>query len=209
MLQHSEGDHLKARLVFRFKDGSLYDDNVVFSQKGTFRILTEHLIEKGPSFKQASDTFLDTTTGEVKVQSTDEKGKQENRQDKVEMPADLVNGILSLVVKNIKPGVPQTLSMLVTTPKPRIVKLNVATDGEEPVYGGGVRVSAIRYRVKIDIGGVAGVAAKILGKQPADMLFWILKSDVPGFLKMRGQLYQDGPIWQMELSTPTWPKSSD
>jgi hypothetical protein len=32
---------------------------------------------------------------------------------------------------------------------------------------------------------------------------------VPEFLKMQGQLYQDGPIWQMELATPAWPKAAD
>lgn len=28
-----------SRLLFRFKDGSIYDDSTVFSQRGTFRLL--------------------------------------------------------------------------------------------------------------------------------------------------------------------------
>jgi hypothetical protein len=39
-----------SRVFFRFKDGSMYDDTAIFSQRGSFRLLSDHLVEKGPSF---------------------------------------------------------------------------------------------------------------------------------------------------------------
>jgi hypothetical protein len=44
------GDRVSRRLVFHFKDGSIQDESVVFSQRGTFRLLSDHLIQKGPAF---------------------------------------------------------------------------------------------------------------------------------------------------------------
>jgi hypothetical protein len=41
---------------FRFKDGSVYDDTTIFSQRGTFRVLSDHLVQRGPSFKQPLET---------------------------------------------------------------------------------------------------------------------------------------------------------
>src|SRR5712675_268863 len=52
MTQDARGDRVTDHLIFRFKDGSIYEDTTVFSQSGTFRLLSDHLIQKGPSFKQ-------------------------------------------------------------------------------------------------------------------------------------------------------------
>src|SRR4051812_15719019 len=50
--QIAEGNRVNSRLIFRFKDGSVYDDTTIFSQRGTFRLLSDHLVQRGPSFKQ-------------------------------------------------------------------------------------------------------------------------------------------------------------
>src|SRR5882757_10278264 len=44
MTQIAEGDRVTSRLIFRFKDGSVYDDTTVFSQRGAFRVLSDHLV---------------------------------------------------------------------------------------------------------------------------------------------------------------------
>jgi hypothetical protein len=46
--QNARGDRVTDHLTFRFKDGSTYEDTTVFSQRGTFRLLSDHLIQKGP-----------------------------------------------------------------------------------------------------------------------------------------------------------------
>src|SRR5215471_18174426 len=75
LIQNAHGDRVTSRLVFRFLDGSLRDETAVYSQRGTFRLLQDHLIQKGPSFPQELDMTLDTTSGKVAVRYTDE-GKE-------------------------------------------------------------------------------------------------------------------------------------
>src|SRR6058998_4365819 len=55
MTQDARGDRVTTNLIFRFKDGSIYADTTIFSQRGTFRLVSDHLIQKGPSFKQPMD----------------------------------------------------------------------------------------------------------------------------------------------------------
>jgi hypothetical protein len=101
-----------------------------------------------------------------------------------------------------------TLSMLVSTPKPRVVKLNISPSGQESFLVGGAAAKATHYIMKIDIGGIAGVAAKVVGKQPPPLNFWIAAGTAPVFLKSEGPLYEDGPLWRIELASPVWPKSA-
>src|SRR6266571_9267079 len=76
MTQDAQGDRVTNHLIFRFKDGSIYEDTTVFSQRGTFRLLSDHLSLRGSSFKQPVDTWIDASTGEVKVRYTEHKGKE-------------------------------------------------------------------------------------------------------------------------------------
>src|SRR6266542_4779239 len=46
MSQVAEGDRITSRLIFRFKDGSLYDDTTIFTQRGAFRLLSDHLVQR-------------------------------------------------------------------------------------------------------------------------------------------------------------------
>src|SRR6478672_2069099 len=50
LIQNARGDRVTSRLVFHFKDGSLSDETAVFSQRGHFRLLSDHLVQKGPAF---------------------------------------------------------------------------------------------------------------------------------------------------------------
>src|SRR5262245_43589301 len=43
-------DRVTARLVFRFKDGSLHDQTTVYSQRRQIQLISDRLIQKGPSF---------------------------------------------------------------------------------------------------------------------------------------------------------------
>jgi hypothetical protein len=43
-----------SRLTFRFKDESLHDAIAVFSQADQFRLLTDHLVQKGPPFPRST-----------------------------------------------------------------------------------------------------------------------------------------------------------
>src|SRR4051794_24117887 len=50
LMQNARGARVTSRLVFRFKDGSLHDETAVFAQRQSFRLLTDHVVQKGPSF---------------------------------------------------------------------------------------------------------------------------------------------------------------
>src|SRR5258706_15494659 len=50
MTQVPEGDRVTSRLISRFKDGAVYDDTTLFSQRGAFRALSAHFVQRVPSF---------------------------------------------------------------------------------------------------------------------------------------------------------------
>ncbi len=48
LIQNVSGARVTSRLVFRFKDGSTHDEEAVFSQQQDFRLIRDHLVQKGP-----------------------------------------------------------------------------------------------------------------------------------------------------------------
>lgn len=56
------------------------------------------------------------------------------------LPPDIANGLLFTLVKHIQPNVPQTtVSMVATTPKPRVIKLENLPEGEKAVTSGNTK----------------------------------------------------------------------
>jgi hypothetical protein len=206
LIQTSVKDRVTSHLVFRFKDGSLRDERAVFSQSGSFRLLAYHLIQKGPAFDRPMETAFDSSSGLVNVTYTEHDGKQKVATDHVKLPPDVANGIIFTLMKNILPGEPLTMvSMVATTPKPRLVKLAITPHSEEPFFVVGSKRMAIHYVLKVEIGGFAGAIAPLMGKQPPDIHIWILGGEAPAFVKMEGPLYYGGPAWRIELASPVWP----
>jgi hypothetical protein len=98
--------------------------------------------------------------------------------------------------------------MVAAPPKPRLVKLAVRPLGEDFFFIAGSKRKAMHYAVKVEIGGVAGVLAPLVGKQPPESDVWILEGEAPAFLKFEGPLYEGGPIWRIEPTNPTWPDAN-
>src|SRR6059058_6689182 len=94
MTQDARGDRVTDHLTFRFKDGSVYEYTTIFSQHGTFRLLSDHLIEKGPSFKAPLDATLDVSAGKVTVRYKDDSGKEKVITQQLDLPPDVANGLL-------------------------------------------------------------------------------------------------------------------
>ena len=206
LIQNSRGNRVTTELGFRFKDGSVHQETSVFSQRGTFHLLTYRLVQNGPAFKRPMEMFLNVSTGQVTIQYKDDDGQEKTIMERLKLPADLANGIVPTLLGNIDPKTPKTtLSMLVATPKPRLVKLELSPVGEDSFTVGGSASKAIRYTVKVEIGGIAGVIAPIIGKQPPDTHVWMLYGNAPAFLKSEGPLFPDGPVWRIELVSPVWP----
>jgi hypothetical protein len=209
LIQNAKGNTVTSELGFRFKDGSVHQETSQFSQRRTFQLLTYRLVQKGPAFKRPMDMSVTVSTGQVTIRYTDDDGKEKTIAERLDLPADLANGIVSTLLADIDPRTPQTtLSMLVATPKPRLVKLDISPVSEDSFTAGGSAAKAIRYRVKVDITGISGLIAPIIGKQPPDTHIWMVYGKAPGFLKSEGPLFQDGPVWRIELASPVWPKTS-
>ena len=201
------GNRVTTELTFHFKDGSIHEETSVFSQRRTFQLLTYHLVQKGRAFKRPTDMSLNASTGQVTVHYTDDDGKEKTITDRLKLPADVANGFVTVLLSDIDPKAPKTtLSMVVATPKPRLVKLEISPQGEDLFSVGGSARKAMRYAIKVDIGGISGVIAPIIGKQPPDTHVWMVGGKAPGFLKSEGPLYEGGPVWRIELASPVWPK---
>ncbi len=207
LIQTSSGDQVTTRLRFRFKDGSTHDETTVYTQKKSFRFVSDHVVQKGPAFKMAIDSTI-SASGEVKIRYT-EDGKEKVIEDRLELPDDLANGMILTLVKNISPETPKTtVSMLAITPKPRLVKLEFIPTGEEPFSTPGFGRKAMHYLVKVNVPGIAGAIASLLHKIPPDSHIWILGGDAPAFVKAVTPLAQGGPLWRIELVSPIWPSGS-
>jgi hypothetical protein len=206
LLQVVSGDRVTSRLLFRFKDGSVDDETAVFSQRGNFQLITDHHIQKGPSYPQPMDLSIDVHSGMVTIRSSGKDGKKQVTTEHMDLPPDLVNGLVLSIAKNIRPETPETkVSMVVATPKPRLVKVAISPHGEEPFSLVGSQRKAMRFVLKIEIGGLAGVVAPLIGKAPPEIQIWIIGGLAPAFVREEGPLYQGGPIWTIQLTSPVWP----
>jgi len=205
LLQTVAAGRVTARLVFTFRDGSVSEETAVFSQRGHFKLISDHLVQKGPAFPRPLDLAIDVSTGEVTVRYTNDHGEEKVESERMELPADLANGLITTLLKNLR-ATSTTLSMVVAaTPKPRLVKLKITAAGRDSLTIGGVGRKALHYILKVDIGGIAGVVAPLIGKQPPDSHVWILQEPVPAFLRSQSPMFADGPLWQIDLIAPTWP----
>jgi hypothetical protein len=204
LTQIVHGELVESRLVFRFKDGSLDEETATFTQRGTFRLLTDHHIQKGPSFPKPYDARVDTSAGTVTVRYREHDHEKVETQH-LDLPPDLVNGMIINVIRNISPNTRQTtLSWVEATPKPRLLKLTVTCLGYEPFTVEGASFKAAVFNIKIDLGGILGIIAPLVGKQPSDIRVWVCENQVPAFVKSDGFHYMDGPIWSIQLASPVW-----
>jgi hypothetical protein len=211
LVQTARGDRVTTQLVFHFKDGSLHDETATYSQRGSFRLLQYRLVQKGPAFKTELDVSMDATSGQITIRHSAGENKTAESKESVfsqraKLPPDITNGIVFTLLKNIPPETPQTtVSMMAATPKPRVVKLHIVPQGEEPFTTGTAQRRAVHYVVKVELGGIAKLVAPLLGKEPPDTHVWILQGQAPAFVKSEGPLYFGGPIWRLELTSPAWP----
>jgi hypothetical protein len=188
-------------LLFHFKDGSFYEEITKFTQHGKFRLVSDQVEQKGPSFRQASKSWIDVRTGTVTVQ-TFEKGKEKSTTSHLDLPDDVANGLLLILLKNIDPSSETTVSYVAASTKPRVVKWNISPAPEKTVKFGFIKLKAQHYIVKTKIGGAAGIIAPLIGKKPPDLHVWLVKSEAPTFLEYEGPLTEDTPVWRIEIAAP-------
>ena len=197
LIQVARGDRVENRLTFRFRDGSFYDETVVFSQRDVFTLLSYRLVQRGPSFPETLDATVDRTTGRYTVRyKGDEDSPEEVVKGTFEMPADAYNGLLSTLMKNLPAGESATVQIIAFTPKPRLVKMLLMPSSQEPVMMSETAVPSTRFLVKPQL----GLFASLLVAEIPDIKMWISGGDAPAFLRFEGPLYFMGPIWRIDWS---------
>jgi len=208
LFQVARGDRVTSRLVFRFKDGSVHEETAVFTQRRQFRLLSTHLVQKGPAFEHPMEVTIDASKGQITVRYTDD-GKEKVVNERMKVPPDVANGVILTMLKNPPPNTQRIdLSWVAATPKPRLVKLEITAAGEDSFSIGNSSRKAMHYVVKVDIGGITGLLAELLGKNPPDSHIWIALGEAPAFVKSEGPLALGGPPWRIELTNPAWPEEA-
>jgi hypothetical protein len=203
------GDRVTSRLTFHFKDGSLDDETTVFTQRGVFRLISDHHIQRGPYFPTQLDVSVDVPKGTVVTKWKDKDGKEHNSTEHMKLPADLYNGLVTPIVKNLRPDTPETkVSMIVSTPKPRVVTLLIRPMGTSLFFLAGIGRKGLQYEIKIELGGIVGLIAPVVGKAPPNIYMWIEGGEVPIFLRETGPLFEGGAILNIKLIGPSWPESN-
>ena len=164
--------------------------------------MSDYVVQKGPSFKQESESWIEAATGKITVRTVD-KGKEKRTTKHLDLPPDVSNGLLFTLVKNIDPSAPETtVSMVAASASPRVVQLHIFPAQEKTVKIGLITQKAQHFVVKVKITGVAGAIAPLVGKQPPDIQVWIMKSEAPTFIESEGPLSQDSPVWRIEITAP-------
>jgi hypothetical protein len=153
------------------------------------------------------DVLIDVRSGTVTVRSPGKDGKEQVETDHLKLPTDLANGIVPQMIENLRLGVPEaSFSMVVMTPKPRVVKLVTSKVGEDNTTVVGAPRKATHYEIKIDLGGLVGVIAPLIGKAPPTIQMWIINGNAPTFAREIGPLYAEGPMMTTQLASPVWPE---
>jgi hypothetical protein len=200
-----QGGSILSRTLFRFRDGSIDEEEATFRQGSLFRLTRDHHIQKGPSFPRPMDMTIDAVHGVVSWKDLSKKDAATTSR-RMKLPPDLANGILPLLVQNFPRGARSlTVSYVAFDRTPRLVTMVITPDGSDKVILGQEGLQAERFKIHMNIGGIAGMVAPVLGKQPPDLHLWIVGGLVPVFLRLEGQLYAEGPVWNLLLAAPAWP----
>jgi hypothetical protein len=197
---------IESRLLLKFADGSVHDETVAFSQRDVFRVEAYKLVQRGPSFP-TSDVEFDRKSGRYRARTQEEKGGEERTASgTLEMPADLYNGMAMTLLKNLPEGATVNAQLAAFTPKPRLIKMMLRAEGEGTVRVGPEAKAVTRYLVKLEVGGLTGVIASLIGKDPPDLRYWLVNGEVPAFARFEGAMYLNGPVWQLDMTTVQWPR---
>jgi hypothetical protein len=205
LLQVGRRGEVETRMVFRFNDGSMFDETVVFTQQHVFTMQSYRLAQRGPAFTEDTDISLERASGKYRVRIKAHKdGREDVLDGTLDLPPDVYNGMVLTVAKNLSKGASETVHIVAFTPTPRLIELEVAPSGEHKMLVGELTKTAIHYTFKPQLGSWLKLFATLLGRVPAEYHVWIATDEVPAFVRFEGPLNTTGPAWRIELTSPRW-----
>ena len=210
LLQLISADRVTSRLTYHFRDGSVDDDTTIYSQRGSFHLISDHHVQRGPFFTKTLDCLVEGN-GNVTIRTIKSDGKETTETSRIDLPPDVSNGITGTMLLNVPPSSgPFKLSLVAPTGKGRLIQLSVTVEGEEPFSPIiGVQRKATVFRIHPELGGIVGVVAPVVGKQPKDIFVWILEGKVPGLIREVGPLENGGPVVSVEPAGASYPTAAE
>ena len=172
-----------------------------FRSAGSSASISDHHIQRGPSFPKPIDFTIDMQAGQTTERGPDGKVTQKS----LDMPPDVSNGLPPNLLLNLLPTTPETkISYVAAGEKPRVVRISIKPAGTLPFSVGSMRRKATDFTLHFELGGVVGAVAPLVGKQPPDIHIWLESGNPPAFVREEGPLYDGGPIWRIEQIAPTF-----
>jgi hypothetical protein len=209
MIQKTRGDLVEGRLIFRFKDGSLHDERVSFTQKRVFSLQSYKLIQRDPSFPATIDVAMERKTGEYRVQSSQNGSEDVPLIGRLALPDDVSNGMVVTLLRNLAADSSETVHFIAFTPEPKVIELKLTPATKRTIRIGDLATQMTQYVLEPQLNSVTMFFGKLLGKLPRAFHyhFWLLTDDVPAFGGFEGPLYLHGPTWRIEQTTlsQVWP----
>jgi hypothetical protein len=206
LLQDTRGAEVHSRMVFHFKDGSVWDETVVFTQARVFVMQSYRLLQRGPAFPEDTEISLERASGKYRVKTTSRKdARVELHEGTIVLPEDTYNGLVLTAAKNLPKGTSAIVHIVAFTPTARLVQLELAPAGEHKVLVGELTKSARHFIFKPRLGAWLTLISTIAGRAPPDSDAWIVVDELPAFVRFAGPLYSGGPAWRIELASPRWP----
>lgn len=206
LLEIARGAEVHKTTVFRFKDGSLFEETAVFSQEGVYKLLSYRLDQHGPAFAEDVLLSMERATGKYRVEiQARGGGPAKILEGTLDLPADAYNGMIPTVLKDLPKGTGGTIHFVAFSPEPKVIELEMAPSGEHTMMIGELEVKANHYVLKARLGAWLTFLSKVLGRVPPDANVWVIDGDVPAFVGFEGQLFPTDPVWRIDLVSPTRP----
>lgn len=206
LLQSVRGAEVESRMVFRFNDGSLLDETVVFTQERVFALQRYRLLQSGPVFGEDTEISLERASGKYRVKTIAHRGRAEAvTEGTLVLPPDTYNGMVINIAKNLPRGARETVHIVAFTPAARLVQLEVTQVGAHTVLVGELAKTATHYVFSPKPGAWLTFLATLTDRMPPDSHAWIVSDELPAFVRFEGPLHPAGPAWRIELASPRWP----
>ena len=205
--ENVQGDEVTMRLTYRFSDGSIDDETTTFRQQGTFQLVRNHHIEKGPFFANPIDFTVEAANGTVTSRTTDKNGGIQVESRHIDLPRDLANGFVGTLLLNVPPNsAPFRVGILAPVFGGRLIRILISPEGERPFQESGKNLKATVFRIHPELGGILGMIATLVGRQPKDVMVWIREGEKPAVVRVVGQLGGSGPVLSSELDGTSFAK---
>jgi hypothetical protein len=195
-----QGDEVTMRLTYHFVDGSIDDETTTYRQQGTFRLVRNHHIQKGPFFVKPVDFAVEAATGIATSRIADKNGNIHVESHHIDLPDDLANGFVGTLLLNVpQNAMPFRVGILAPVYGGRLIRILISQEGEQLFHTEGLTLKAAVFRIHPELGGIVGVIAPLIGLQPKDVLVWVLEGDEPAVVRIVGQLGGYGPVVSSDL----------